>query len=285
MEESMARYAGDFDDRDFDDRGVPLYGNQDWGRGYGQDRGLGFGRGGAYGTHSGWVTGQPQGPEGDERWPRRLRRERSWGGSDGLPADSARRLRARDIMTEEPFAATPEMSLGEVARWMEELDVGIVPVLEDDEGGMLAGVITDRDIVVRGLARGLGPDAPVSACMTPRVATVDGNAPVRLVMDIMRRERVRRVPVTDGEGRLVGIIAQADLSVHYAGLDEEREREVEEVVERISEPALPRRAREGWYGPRELHASPRREGVLREGMDAARRGAERLVERAREILD
>jgi CBS domain-containing protein len=250
----MARYAGDFDDRDFEDRGVPLYGDPERSRGHGQDRGLGFGRGGAYGTHSGWVTGDAR---GEERAPRRTRAtRRAWGGVDGPVGPDA--LCARDIMTEEPFAVTPAASIGEVARWMQELDVGIVPVVEDDEGRMLAGVITDRDIVVRGLAQGLGPDATVEACMTPHVSTVSQSAPVRAVMEVMRRERVRRVPITDGDGRLVGIVAQADLSVHYAGLDEGREREVEEVVERISEPALPRRAREGWYAPRELHADRKR---------------------------
>jgi CBS-domain-containing membrane protein len=59
-------------------------------------------------------------------------------------------------------------------------------------------------------------------------------------MNLMKREQVRRIPVTDLEGNLVGIIAQADLVVDYAGLDLERETEVEEVIERISEPARPR---------------------------------------------
>jgi CBS domain-containing protein len=284
----MARYDGDFDSRDSGDRGVPMYGSDDWGRGYGPDRGLGFGRGGAYGTHSGWVTGDGAGGEMEDHGNRRLRRERVWGGSEGPSSDASRVMRACDIMTEEPYAVTPSATVGEVARWMEELDVGIVPVVEDDEGRMLAGVVTDRDIVVRALARGLGPEAPVAECMTANVATVNRDAPVRTVMDVMRRERVRRVPITDGEGRLVGIVAQADLSVHYAGLDEAREREVEEVVERISEPALPRRAREGWYAPRELRRFESRSGLqdqLRDGVDAVRRGAERVVERAREMLE
>jgi len=284
----MARY-GDYDDRDPGDRGVPLYGSQDWGRGYGQDRGLGFGRGGAYGTQDGWVTGESGGGGEDRPGRGRVRWGRTWGSPVGeMNGEAARTMRARDIMTEEPYAVTPEVTLREVARWMDELDVGIIPVVDDDEGRWLRGVITDRDIVVRALAHGLGPDASVAECMTDQVATVHQDAPVRAVMDVMRRERVRRVPVTDGEGRLVGIIAQADLSVHYAGLDEDREREVEEVVERISEPALPRRAREGWYAPRELHAASRREGVaerLRDGLHAIREGAERLADRARDLVD
>lgn len=283
----MARY-GDFDGRETDDRGVPLYGSEDWGRTYGQDRGLGFGRGGAYGTHSGWVTGD--GRERDDYLRgRRLRRGRGWGAPEGpLPGEPARLIRAADIMTEDPQAVTAGATIAEVARLMADLDVGVLPVVEDEDARWLRGVITDRDIVVRALSRGMGPDTPVGECMTEGVCTVNQAAPVRTVMDVMRRERVRRVPVTDGDGRLVGIIAQADLSVHYAGLDEQREREVEEVVERISEPALPRRAREGWYGYQELRAGPRGQAIperVREGLHAVRRGAYELLDRARELLE
>ena len=283
----MARYGGDYDDREYGDRGVPLHGNEEWGRGYGPDRGLGFGRGGGYGTNSGWVTGHDGGS--DEPRRARLRRGRAWGGPEGTSAgEAARFMCARDIMTEEPYAVTASTPVGEVARWMEELDVGIVPVVEDDDARWLRGVVTDRDIVVRALARGLGPETPVAECMTEGAATVNEEAPIRTVMDVMRRERIRRVPVTDGDGRLVGIIAQADLSVHYAGLDEQREREVEEVVERISEPALPRRAREGWYGYRELrHEGDGRDmqARLRDRLEAVRRGAYGLVDRARDWID
>jgi predicted transcriptional regulator len=76
----------------------------------------------------------------------------------------------------------------------------------------------------------------VSDYMTEQVETVNKNDSLRDVFNVMKREQVRRVPVTDREGRLVGIIAQADLAVDYAGLDLQRETEVEEVIERISEP-------------------------------------------------
>jgi CBS domain-containing protein len=102
--------------------------------------------------------------------------------------------------------------------------------------------------------------------MTRDVATVSESHSVRDVFSVMKREQVRRVPVTDREGRLVGIIAQADLAVDYAGLDLEREREVEEVIERISEPARPRWDRQGRAGgqqSRYVVGGPRYDGWAR----------------------
>ncbi len=260
----MARYGRDFYGGN---RGpVPLYG-----QGGAPDRGLGFGRGGEYGTDNGWVTGSgPAGARGGQGGGGQVR-----GGGRGQAKRGAER--ARDIMTENPEAVTPSTTLGEVARRMAELDVGILPVVDDPEVRRLRGVVTDRDLVVRGMARGLGDSATVAECMTPNVSTVNRNATVRQVMDVMRREQVRRVPVTDGEGRLVGIIAQADLAVQYAGLDPEREIEVEEVLERISEPGL-RRFRPGSYD--RDHG-----GGIADRFRGVQRGARQLLNRARDIID
>jgi CBS domain-containing protein len=157
-------------------------------------------------------------------------------GGGARRASGALNVRAADIMTGDPRAVTPRSTLADAARLMAELDVGIMPVVESAERARLVGVVTDRDLAVRGLARGKDGGAPVADCMTADVATVQPMARIREVFDLMKRERIRRVPVIDSEGLLVGIIAQADLAVHYAGLDVEREREVEEVIERISEP-------------------------------------------------
>jgi CBS domain-containing protein len=268
----MARYGTDFYGSDYSgDRGrVPLPG-----QGGAPDRGLGYGRGGEYGTDNGWVTGT--GPAGaQERGGRTVGRNAGGRGQAQRAAE-----RARDIMTENPEAVTPSTTLGEVARRMAELDVGILPVVDDPEVRRLRGVVTDRDLVVRGMARGLGDSATVAECMTPNVSTVNRNASVRQVMDVMRREKVRRVPVTDGEGRLVGIIAQADLAVHYAGLDPEREIEVEEVLERISEPGRPR-FRSARYDHDHGGGIA---GRVRGGFSEVQRGARQLLNRARDIID
>jgi CBS domain-containing protein len=222
----MARYGGDFG-----------------GRGRGGDGG----RGGRmpYGMDymGGYAPVHPRGPY--DRQPAATdggAGGRSPGGPSRAPreqggrASTALSVRAADIMTEDPHAVTPQTTLADAARLMAGLNVGIMPVVDGMESFLLLGVVTDRDLAVRGLARGKDGGAPVADCMTTEVATVQPMASVREVFDLMKREQVRRVPVTDRDGRLVGIIAQADLAVHYAGLDVEREREVEEVLERISEP-------------------------------------------------
>jgi CBS domain-containing protein len=190
----------------------------DWG---GSERGLGAEYRGGYGWRGGAA-------DDDDGWQER-------GGSD------ADRVRARDIMTDDPEIVTPEATVADVAKKMRELDVGIIPVVDSPENRRLRGVITDRDLAIRVLAAGKDGKARVGEYMTEQVETVNQNDSVRDVLAVMKREQVRRVPVTDREGRLVGVIAQADLAVSYAGLDLQRETEVEEAIERISEPARPRR--------------------------------------------
>lgn len=166
------------------------------------------------------------------------------GGGSGRMARSSqqRHTRAGEIMTENPECVTPDTKLSDVARRMRELDVGIIPVVESQENRRLQGVITDRDIAIRAVADGKDGNTTVRECMTTDVETVNKNDPISNVLNVMQREQVRRVPVTDREGRLVGIIAQADLAVDYASGDMSREQRVGDTIERISEPANPRRA-------------------------------------------
>jgi CBS domain-containing protein len=164
------------------------------------------------------------------------------GARGGLFGQGRDRLRAADIMTENPHTVTPEASISDVARRMRDLDVGIIPVVDSEDSRRLRGVITDRDIAVRAVAEGKTGASKVSECMTDRVRHVNKNDSIQDVMRVMRQEQVRRVPVTDREGRLVGIIAQADLAVDYASDDSNRELEVGEMIEQVSEPARPRRA-------------------------------------------
>ena len=156
-------------------------------------------------------------------------------------------MRAAEIMTETPETVTPDSSVADAAKRMKELNVGIIPVVESEQSRRLKGVITDRDITIRVLAEGKDGKAKVSDCMTSDVETVNKNDSVRDVLRVMQREQVRRVPVIDRENRLVGIIAQADLAVDYAEDHRGREVRVEEAIERISEPAHPRRGgQSGW---------------------------------------
>jgi CBS domain-containing protein len=166
---------------------------------------------------------------------------RAQGGWGSRSRGGERSMRAADIMTENPQCVTPEATLTDVARKMRELNVGIIPVVDDMQNRRLRGVITDRDIAVRAVADGKEGSTRVSECMSTDVETVNKNDSVREVLSVMERDQVRRVPVTDREGRLVGIIAQADVAVDFAGDDTRREAMVEETIQRISEPARPRR--------------------------------------------
>jgi CBS domain-containing protein len=148
-------------------------------------------------------------------------------------------MKAQEIMTANPEVVTPDEPLSRAAGIMRSRDVGLVPVVSDRESMRPAGVITDRDIVVRHVAEGHRDDCPVQAHMTSQgLDTVKPEEDVDRVAEVMKRDQVRRVLVTDEGGRLVGVIAQADLAVKQAG---DRPERVADVVERISEPARPSR--------------------------------------------
>lgn len=184
-------------------------------------------RGGGYGqVEQGYDTGGYE-----QGW----RNGRGWGAQR-----ETSQTRASSIMTENPVSVTGDTTIQEVATKMRELDVGIIPVVDSDND-RLRGLITDRDIAIRAVAAGKSGDTKVSDCMTDHVRSVNKNDSVEEVMRVMRDEQVRRVPVTDREGRLVGIIAQADLAVDFAGQNRNREFQVGETLERISEPARPDR--------------------------------------------
>lgn len=139
---------------------------------------------------------------------------------------------AREIMTEKVECVTAQDDLVHAARLMRDHDIGLVPVVDGHDGLRLAGVITDRDIAIRHVAEGHGSDCKVEEAMSRDdllVARPDDD--VDEVMRLMRERQVRRVPVVEG-GRLVGIIAQADLALEIGD-----ESEVGRTVEGISEPA------------------------------------------------
>jgi CBS domain-containing protein len=142
---------------------------------------------------------------------------------------------ARTLMTPAPLVATPDTTVGEVARMMGERDFGAVPVVDDLTRMRPVGIVTDRDLTVRCLARGGRPEDRVEEHMSKgTLFHVAPDADVERVMRMMRRHQVRRLMVLD-EGKLVGIIAQADLALKEGPLAPVQ---VEEVVERISAPAL-----------------------------------------------
>ncbi len=142
-------------------------------------------------------------------------------------------MRARDIMTPNPRIVTPEDTISKAAQLMRTLDVGLIPVVDDEEGMRLKGVITDRDIAVRHVAEGHGEDCKVSAHMSKELTKVEPDDDVDDVMERMRHAQVRRIPVVEDGDRLVGIIAQADVATDVGPDDPSA---VSKTVEKISEP-------------------------------------------------
>ena len=138
-----------------------------------------------------------------------------------------------DVMTGRPRAVTPETPLTEVARMMEAEDVGSLPVVDNDR---LVGIVTDRDIVVRAIAKGKDPTGmPASAISTRELVTVRPDDDLSDALELMVRHQVRRLAVMGEDERLVGMVSQADVA------REAKEKDTGEVVQGISrEPQGPR---------------------------------------------
>jgi CBS domain-containing protein len=141
-------------------------------------------------------------------------------------------MNAQDIMSKDPACVTPDTPLVEVARLMKTENIGVVPVVESTTTRRLVGVITDRDIAIRAVAEGRdGATTSVGHIMTANVRTSTPSDNVNDVMDLMGREQVRRIPIVDDRGVLVGIIAQADIV-----LEAKDAKRAEKTVEQISQP-------------------------------------------------
>jgi len=121
----------------------------------------------------------------------------------------AQRGKVGDIMTPAPVGVYYSETISETARIMRDTQVGAVLVVDD---GALSGVVTDRDLVVRGLAEGEGPDSPVGPLCSGDLVGVPADADVAQAEQLMREHAVRRLPVVD-DGQVVGIVSIGDLAV------------------------------------------------------------------------
>jgi len=147
-------------------------------------------------------------------------------------------MQAREIMSRDPQCCTPADTLQSAARMMADHDCGSLPVVEGADRKHLLGVLTDRDIAIRAVARGKSPDSKVNDVMTPAPACCSPDDDVDQVERIMIERQVRRVPVVDADNNVVGMIAQADLARNNRAASD---REVGRIVEKISAPTYPRR--------------------------------------------
>lgn len=134
------------------------------------------------------------------------------------------------LMTKNPVCCLPGETVQEVARLMKAKDIGPVPILESRDNRKLAGIVTDRDLAMRVVAEGLDPSTtPVRDIMTRELVTCHEDDSLDTALKAMSNHQLRRIPVVDADGRIAGIIAQADVATR---LDEPKK--TAEVVKEIS---------------------------------------------------
>jgi CBS domain-containing protein len=139
-------------------------------------------------------------------------------------------MRVSDAMTRDVRVASPGQPIREVAKLMDEIDAGSVPVGENDR---LIGMITDRDIAVRAVAAGKGPDTPVREVMSSDVKYCYEDEDLDHVAKNMADIKVRRLPVVSREKRLVGIVSLGDLARKDGG------KSAGKTVRAVSQPGGP----------------------------------------------
>jgi CBS domain-containing protein len=137
-------------------------------------------------------------------------------------------MKVRELMTKQPTTVAPDVTLGEVATLMKQEDCGSLPVVE---GNRLVGIVTDRDLVIRGIAAGKDPKTTrVSQVMSADPVTIGPDAAVDEARKVMADRQIRRLPVVD-KGALVGIIVTAQIA------RKEDHKEMGETIKEISEPS------------------------------------------------
>ena len=145
-------------------------------------------------------------------------------------ASPAPRL-CREVMSENPICCLPSDPVDVVAQLMVTEDVGSLPVVRDLQTTNLIGIVTDRDLTVRVVAEGRHPKGTaIEEVMTPEPVTCQAEDDIQRVLEIMTEHQVRRVPIVDHNGHLIGIIAQADIATRIAEPEK-----TAQVVEEISQ--------------------------------------------------
>jgi CBS domain-containing protein len=116
----------------------------------------------------------------------------------------------KDVMTSDPRTIEADKSVAYAAKMMRDEDVGLAPVVEGDK---LIGMLTDRDIAIRVVAEGKNPEqVTVREVASQQVVTIDPQQDLDEALRIMAKHQVRRLPVVEEDGRLVGVVAQADVA-------------------------------------------------------------------------
>lgn len=137
-----------------------------------------------------------------------------------------------EVMTPSPTCCAPDQTVVEAAELMQREDVGLVPIVAGNSTKLI-GVLTDRDIVLKIVASGRDPrGTAVSEVMTSDPVACMPHESIEAVMELMASRQVRRIPIVDKDGALIGIVSQADIATRLSSAEE-----TGQVVQAISEPA------------------------------------------------
>lgn len=140
--------------------------------------------------------------------------------------------KCKDVMTQDPVCCLPTDTVSKAAQLMKDENVGSIPVVEDEETMKLIGIVTDRDLALQVVAPEWDAETKqVDEVMTYEVITCRADDDLQKAVDAMAQHQLRRMPVIDGDYRIVGIISQADVATRV-----ERSEEIAEMVKEISQP-------------------------------------------------
>jgi len=140
-------------------------------------------------------------------------------------------MKVRDVMTADPVCCLPTDSAQSVARKLRDEDVGSMPVVADQDSRRLVGMITDRDLCCSVIADGLDPKSTsINGLYSDEPISCREGVNVNECERLMQEHQVRRIPIVDGDGRVIGIVAQADLAL------QENAEKVKKTVAEISKP-------------------------------------------------
>lgn len=142
--------------------------------------------------------------------------------------------KCRDIMTKDPICCVAGDTAVHAARLMKEYDIGVLPIVVNEESKTLIGLVTDRDLVLKVLAEESDPGAASIELATSKpVITCSPDDDYNQALELMEKHRIKRVPVVDNSGRVVGLISQRDVALRVRD-----QHKTAEVVESICQPNL-----------------------------------------------
>jgi CBS domain-containing protein len=121
-----------------------------------------------------------------------------------------------EVMTKNPVCCPPDNLVMKAAQLMKSEHVGSIPVIENEETKKLVGIVTDRDLTIRIVAEGLdAKSTKVETVMTRKLVTCSAEDDLQKAVDAMAENQLRRIPIVDADNKILGIIAQADVAMHF----------------------------------------------------------------------